>query len=337
MANPINELLMTMTRRGPLALIGLSIFLIAFTAALVPNELFRGVIIGGAILIIIAASTVEMYVYLQSERSSFSPYSTTVDPKTAVEIKRLERQVEALRGYVDKLPNQPIDDLFSNDEKAKIQKDVISKLGERTVSDLAKKLLETKAKLDTLEAHVDNVRALASHMLERLEEEVSNLGRRANINLLIGIGVSFIGVAVLVWFVFSVRREDIVEESHHVLAFYIASRLSLVVFIQVFAYFFLRLYRYGIFEIKYFQNEITNAEFRLIALETAFRSGDADAMKKASAEMLKIERNFILKKGETTLALKRDEIEQEHDKSVISILERFLAVKPADKAKSASS
>jgi hypothetical protein len=105
------------------------------------------------------------------------------------------------------------------------------------------------------------------------------------------------------------------------------------VLIEVFAYFFVRLYRYSLFEIKYFQNEITNSEFRLIALETAFRSADVDAIKKACVEMLKVERNFILKKGETTLSLKKDEIEQEYDKNIISVLERFLAVKGKDKGK----
>jgi hypothetical protein len=71
------------------------------------------------------------------------------------------------------------------------------------------------------------------------------------------------------------------------------TRISLVAFIEIFAYFFLRLYRYSIFEIKYFQNETTNAEFRVVALEAALLTEDKEIIKKICADMSKTERNFI--------------------------------------------
>ncbi len=66
---------------------------------------------------------------------------------------------------------------------------------------------------------------------------------------------------------------------------------------QVFAYFFLRLYRYGLFEIKYFQNEITSAQLRIIALETILMKGSKETIEKFALEMAKTERNIILKNG----------------------------------------
>jgi|SRR5271166_3052622 len=160
-------------------------------------------------------------------------------------------------------------------------------------------------------------------MQDRLGEEVSALGSRANINLIIGNAISVIGLGVLGYFVFTIPKE--ILEPGKALEFggYFATRLSLVAFIEVFAYFFLRLYRYSIFEIKYFQNEITNAEFRVMALEAALLGGDKDAVKKISGDMSKTERNFILKRGETTLSLRSEEIEQINDKTIVGILERI--------------
>jgi hypothetical protein len=96
------------------------------------------------------------------------------------------------------------------------------------------------------------------------------------------------------------------------------------VFIEVFAYFFLRLYRYSIFEIKYFQNEITNARFKIIALEACSREGTKTTLDKMCLELVKTERNFVLKKGETTISLRRDEIEQMDDSSVAKLIENIL-------------
>jgi hypothetical protein len=44
-------------------------------------------------------------------------------------------------------------------------------------------------------------------------------------------------------------------------------------------------------------------------------------------ELVKTERNFVLKKGETTLSLRRDEIEQMSDSSVAKLIERILILR----------
>jgi hypothetical protein len=51
---------------------------------------------------------------------------------------------------------------------------------------------------------------------------------------------------------------------------------------QVFAYFFLRLYRYILFEIKYFHNELTNIEQKCLALDVALEADNSDAIKTIS-------------------------------------------------------
>ena len=67
---------------------------------------------------------------------------------------------------------------------------------------------------------------------------------------------------------------------------YYVPRLSVVVFLQVFAYFFLRLYRSGIYEIKYFQNEITNVQARVLALQSGLILNDIDIVKSACRSLM---------------------------------------------------
>jgi hypothetical protein len=334
---PLNRLEMKsiVGRSQPLAVIALCSVLIVAVSALAGDDLGKRISLMALILIVLIAAAVEMYVYLTS-RPKFARSQTLDTDEASSKVADLERRLRVLRQDLDSVQSQRASVVFSPAEKEKLQKDLLSKLGERTVADLSKRILETGAKLTAMDAHIDNARVIAKHMLERLNDEVDDLMRRANINLYIGIGVTVVGVFVLVWLVLSEGGiDEIAKENVTTLTFWLVSRLSVIVLIEVFAYFFLRLYRYSLFEIKYFQNEITNSEFRLIALETAFRSADVDAIKKACVEMLRVERNVILKKGETTLSLRKDEIEQEYDKNIISILERFLAVKGKDKGKHA--
>ncbi|WP_315983120.1 hypothetical protein [Aliamphritea spongicola] len=73
-------------------------------------------------------------------------------------------------------------------------------------------------------------------------------------------------------------------------------RILLVIFLEIFAYFFLRLYKDGLSEIKYFQNELTNLESKLIALETSYLTKNLASINKSVESLLKTERNFVLEK-----------------------------------------
>ena len=79
-------------------------------------------------------------------------------------------------------------------------------------------------------------------------------------------------------------------------------QLSLVTIVEVFAYFFLRLYSHSLTEIKYFQNEISNFEAKLTSLWTAIETDNQEVVGDIVRELARTERNHILKKGETTVA-----------------------------------
>jgi hypothetical protein len=164
--------------------------------------------------------------------------------------------------------------------------------------------------------HLSQIRSMCDGMNQRLRDETYRLGSRANLNLSVGAVVCLTGFAVLGYYVVSESPVDLVR---------FAVRLSLVLFIEVFAYFFLNLYRAGLLDIKYFQNEITNATFRVMAIEMAFAKHDTATTKKLCEELARTERNFVLKKNETTHDLRQTELLLQQEKTLSSSMERIVS------------
>ncbi|MCH7690367.1 MAG: hypothetical protein IIA17_04900, partial [candidate division Zixibacteria bacterium] len=108
-----------------------------------------------------------------------------------------------------------------------------------------------------------------------------------------------------------------------VLAYYIP-RLSFIVFIEVFAYFFLKLYKASLYDIKFYQNELTNVESKIISLKSAFFSKDDGALRTIIEELSRTERNFVLKKGETTVELERTRLDTDRTKEALKSMQGLL-------------
>jgi len=77
-------------------------------------------------------------------------------------------------------------------------------------------------------------------------------------------------------------------------------RLSIVAIVELFSYFFLRLYKSSLADIKYFQNEATNIESALLALRVTLRLQSAPEIKQAVTALLSVDRNTPLAAGLTT-------------------------------------
>ena len=52
-------------------------------------------------------------------------------------------------------------------------------------------------------------------------------------------------------------------------------------------------------------------------------SGDKEALKKLSYDLAKTERNFLLKKGETTIVLRTEELSQTGDRTMMDLMQKF--------------
>lgn len=102
------------------------------------------------------------------------------------------------------------------------------------------------------------------------------------------------------------------------------AKLALSVSANVFAFFFLATYRRNLSEIRYFHNELTNIQTRTLAVyvaaEKMLDKPLADALKALSAT----ERNFVLKKGETTADLTVKGMDKEEVGALTAALTEFM-------------
>ena len=136
-----------------------------------------------------------------------------------------------------------------------------------------------------------------SKSILRILSEIESLKTRGNLNLTIGIMATIIGIIMLGAFVFTSNYRDITLDKFVV---HFVPRLSLVIFVQIFAFFFLKLYRNNMEEIKYFHNELTSIESRMSAVGLAKNANSSDGMMKVITGLSAIDRNSI-QRGESVV------------------------------------
>lgn len=153
---------------------------------------------------------------------------------------------------------------------------------------------------------------------ERLFTEISRLDKKSSFNLTVGGISTLIGVAVLGYTAMSGIDDYTTLE---VFLYNFAPRLSVVLLLQVFSFFFLKLYKNNLEEIKYFQNEITNVENRQITINVAMERGKDEDWKELLMALLRIDRNKILEKGQTTIDIEHARIE--NSASIAELLARL--------------
>ncbi|WP_317897762.1 hypothetical protein [Aurantibacillus circumpalustris] len=124
--------------------------------------------------------------------------------------------------------------------------------------------------------------------VERLNTEIISTARRANLNLLIGIGSTLLAMLFFAVILFNSPEQSLT----YTLLDYFFPRICLVIFVQVFAYFFLRLYKRGMDDIKYYQNELTNIDTKIGAIEYSLAVTDSVNISEIIIkEMMRSERN----------------------------------------------
>lgn len=161
--------------------------------------------------------------------------------------------------------------------------------------------------------------------IRRLLAEISALKLRRNLNLAFGIAISSLGIYFLASFVMKENKELL--NWWQFMSYYLPN-FSLVLFIQLFAFFFLRLYKSSLDEIKYFQNEITNIESKAIAINVAITTKNTEGLTSAIENLMNTERNFILEKGQTTVSLEKSKLETQTVTSLSNNLVNAISNKP---------
>lgn len=139
---------------------------------------------------------------------------------------------------------------------------------------------------------------------KRIESEIIVTSRRSIINLTIGVIVCLFGV---IYFLFSVS--GLTFENLNTLFINLSSRVSVLIFLELIGIFFLKLYKENISDIKYYQNELTNSDYKFTSLITSVVRDDEKSTESILNDFSKVERNFKLLKGETTIELEKGKME----------------------------
>jgi len=214
-----------------------------------------------------------------------------------IALSKYEKQLSNLQNKYDRIvaniqSGSVTGDIFTPDEKD----DVIHRIKDKLESETSEAFLH-KLECKIRESYrFKRTEELCNATTSRLELEIRNQTQRGNLNLLLGILTTLVGVAILGYSVFQAPQ---MTTSIEIIAHFLP-RLSLVVMIEIFAYFFLRLYRQSLEEIKYFQNEMTNIESKHLALYIATENAANEGVLSTITHLMTTERNFILKKGQST-------------------------------------
>lgn len=223
-----------------------------------------------------AAVTAGAMVYLEQKLSKF---------EQQISLLKSESKDSDVWGSLSDEDRNNLKQAITEKVKAESQADLIADL-ERTISS---------------KWQVKQAEDIFLRTVNRLERELIDQARRGNVNLALGILTTLTGVGILSYSVF---QAPVVQSAMELVSHFLP-RLSLVILVEVFAYFFLRLYKQGLAEIKYFQNEITNIESKYLALNVSSSHGVKEGILKAVERLLLTERNFILEKGQSTVDLEQ--------------------------------
>lgn len=140
----------------------------------------------------------------------------------------------------------------------------------------------------------------------RLKNETRRLSTRSTLNLMAG--VFFSGVSIAALFYLVLQKIDIASSTSgasEIFRIYVP-RFSVVLLVQLLATFFLRMYVRNEQDILKNKNELTNIELRMAAISLLRTKGSG--VSKIQLELIKEERNFVLKKNEKSMLEDKDEV-----------------------------
>jgi hypothetical protein len=150
-------------------------------------------------------------------------------------------------------------------------------------ADLTEALAKRFATEALLAARDAEIQFAFSSAQKRLIGELSSLSRRSNLNLVIGVVTTALAVGLLTYMVLGSTLN--LDSLTSILSHYLP-RLTLVIFIEVFSFFFLRLYRATLAEMRTYQTDLTMLTIQEVAVLAALTSSSSDAGTEIAKELL---------------------------------------------------
>jgi hypothetical protein len=178
---------------------------------------------------------------------------------------------------------------IERETRAGFNKDeLLSSLRSSVAGDLAEEL-QVRLKSEAKEIVFSSLmREMYKSDCDRLFAQIALLRKRGNLNLALGVAITLLAAGVLVWAL--PPTNSAFGKTTEVLSYYIP-RISTIAFIEVFAFFFLRLYKATLAEEKFYQNELTSRTARQTALEAAFRFKEPGPMATVIGNLSLVDQN----------------------------------------------
>ncbi|HFQ5174847.1 TPA: hypothetical protein ACF37V_000807 [Vibrio parahaemolyticus] len=193
-----------------------------------------------------------------------------------------------------------------------------------------KELSKNEPKKETKDSRFDTIQ-LGRSFTNRINTEIEQLSRRANLYITFGSLITVTAGVILFYVVnditqlVSIRADTNNDAISSTDWFSLISRFSIVIFVEIFAFFYLRLYKEMMINIKYYQNEITNIEMKMLAIHTIDQQSltNHDATNSIINSLANCERNFVIDKGKTTIDIERTKVENSFTNSVFNNIHKL--------------
>jgi hypothetical protein len=246
-------------------------------------------------VVLVLSAMALFFKYLQTDESHSKP-----SPETAQASGELTSQLQELKSEIKNLSSKTV----SQEDQARLA-DQLQKHVEQFIA-LGKNIQG----VEFLEKNSGETRA-------RLARAIVVAQKFGKVNLFVGLVISAVGVGFL-WSLLPTPQSHQVTTWLELLSRYSAAsnwnvlleqyapRLTMVVLVELLAYFFLKLYKASLVDMKYFENELTMVELRCASLGVALRTENPEAIKDCLAQMGRVGRN-----GPSSGALKTNDVERE--------------------------
>lgn len=262
------------------------------------------------------------YIKYESELKSLKnriEHSTDIDSS---DLEIIQSEISSLKKQLSN--SESLGEVITDETKGEIVEILRAKIVKESFDQASQDVLQKiEGNIKNLN-HLKEVEGVFSRTLKRLYSEINALSRRGNLNLSIGILTTIIGLGILGYFVLEI--DSIPEDTMAFIAHFIP-RLSLVILIEVFAYFFLKLYKSSLAEIKYFQNEMTNVEAKLAAIKCSIMTSDTKSTSGVIQALSATERNAVLEKDQTTAEIEKARIEYQNISTLSEKVSNILGAK----------
>jgi len=253
--------------------------------------------------------------------AAFALRSRTKDQSPSQSIRNsIDASIEA---YIAQRMEQQVAKLVAGQMKEQIvSADTINDIRDKVVSDVVSKasdeILEGLKKTTSSKQAADRVIEMLDEIKSRLSTQAATLSLRANVNLVIGLFISMLGLTLLGWTLFRLGPTNIEAIDRSQIYFFL-TRLTLMIVVEVLAYFFLNLYRASLHESRFYQNEISTMEARYFSVALARETLPPEAFAQHLKSLSILDRN----RGDSGAKLANDNLELE--KSAVNLIRELIS------------